>query len=219
MKSYRLIRASAVVVVLALLCSSVAEAVSCGDGYRTTLLGSCEACEDTGCKTCLLSTTMCTICADGYYMTLLGSCKPCPDARCQKCGSLTGVCISSNSTSGGLGCGDGYYTSLLGKCEACTTAHCKKCYLSPGSCSTCVSGYYLTLGGTCEPCPGRNCKQCADLSGLCTGCPAGMRYFPPNLGLIYNASKYGYCDGASSVQHAVVAALVVLSFVVGAMAV
>lgn len=223
---------------------ATSRAFNCADGYHTTATGECVACEPANCEKCYLSAGACTVCKDGFYLTSNSTCAPCPGANCKTCAAVTGTCLSCpdgfqytpanvgfmyeasetgfcepTSASDDYECPDGYHTNLSGDCSACETANCKKCYMSTSSCTICASGYYLTAGGTCERCPGLRCETCADLSGLCTSCPAGLSYVAPNMGLEINSSKYGYCDGASIVQQVMVAAVVVVSFLIGAMAV
>lgn len=218
-----------------------ARAEVCGDGYLTTPTKECVACETANCSKCYLNVATCTVCSDGFYLTENTTCMPCPGANCRTCAPLTGACTScpdgytftppnvgfmheasetgfcsvasqSNTTE----CADGFQTGENGECTACEQQHCKKCYLSLQSCTVCDSGYYLTRGGTCEPCPGLNCKQCADLSGMCTGCSPKLTYVAPNMGNVYNSTKYGCCNTAGIAQQATIAMLVVVSFVVSA---
>lgn len=235
-------RCVAFVALVALLFTVASAWSDCPDGQRVTLSGTCEPCEANQCKKCWLSKGSCQECNDGFYLALDGTCVPCPGANCLTCASLTGTCTAcpkgykfippgvgiyypatstgyceSNYSAPTFGCPDGNHINLDGTCSPCETTNCKKCYVSTLFCSTCNSGYYMTLGGTCEPCPGRNCKNCGDLTGICLSCPSGMKYHPPNLGLFQNASKYGYCDGASIVQQFVVAVAVTVSFVLYAL--
>lgn len=131
---------------------------ACLDGYEL-YKGKCLACEDTNCRKCGVSMSVCEVCRDGYYLDRdandgRGACIPCTSAgNCDTC-IADGECTS---------CARGFFAGFMGasgKCLSCDKGgdeyagvpHCQVC-LPPHQdtpdlaafCTKCDDGFYLLI--------------------------------------------------------------------------